>query len=185
MLYLLLRWGKVSAAPFGSALILPISWIYTKLMGYRCTHTPSLAVHSLTTCAGRYEGLTMATKIAILNANYMKAKLERHYPVMYTGNKGTCAHEFILDLNPFHDVVTAGDVCKRLQAFLTLHRLLFLFFVLTYSLQKTHAWLFVCGAAGLWLPRADELLPQGLLRTHSPNRPQRRCLFGFIADGLS
>ena len=89
--------GPVSAAPWGSASILPISWVYIALMGGR--------------------GLTRATEIAILNANYMAARLREHYPVLYTGGKGRVAHEFILDLRPFK--TTAGieveDVAKRLM----------------------------------------------------------------------
>ena len=61
-------------------------------------------------------GLELSTAYAILNANYMKTRLEKHYPILYTGNNGTCAHEFIIDLRPFK--VSAGieaeDVAKRL-----------------------------------------------------------------------
>ncbi|MFN8353766.1 MAG: aminomethyl-transferring glycine dehydrogenase [Spirosomataceae bacterium] len=89
--------GAVSAAPWGSASILPISYAYIAMMGG--------------------EGLTNATKRAILNANYIKARLEGHYPVLYTGNNGRCAHEMILDCRPFK--VSAGveveDIAKRLM----------------------------------------------------------------------
>ncbi len=89
--------GPVSAAPWGSAGILPISWVYIALMGAR--------------------GLTRATGIAILNANYMAARLGPHFPVLYTGSHGRVAHEFILDLRPFKASagVEAEDVAKRLM----------------------------------------------------------------------
>ncbi len=87
----------VSAAPFGSASILLISYAYIKMLGA--------------------EGVKSATEYAILNANYMKAKLEKFYPILYTGTNGYCAHEFIVDLRPFK--ITAGieaeDVAKRLM----------------------------------------------------------------------
>jgi glycine dehydrogenase len=87
----------VSAAPFGSASILLISYAYIKMLGA--------------------EGLVNSTKYAILNANYMKARLEKYYKVLYSGKNGTCAHEFIVDLRPFK--VSAGieaeDVAKRLM----------------------------------------------------------------------
>ena len=88
--------GVVAAAPWGSASILPISWMYCVMMG------------SL--------GLRQATETAILNANYMAAKLSGHYKVLYTGTSGTCAHEFILDLREFKASagVTEADVAKRL-----------------------------------------------------------------------
>ncbi|HMM11400.1 MAG TPA: aminomethyl-transferring glycine dehydrogenase [Bacteroidales bacterium] len=87
----------VSSAPFGSALILPISYAYIKLLGA--------------------EGLTYATKIAILNANYMKERLKDYYPILYTGNKGTVAHEMILDCNQFSRTadITVVDIAKRLM----------------------------------------------------------------------
>jgi glycine dehydrogenase len=89
--------GAVAAAPFGSPLILPISWVYIALMGG--------------------EGLTHATKIAILNANYMAARLRQHYSVLYSGRSGRVAHEFILDLRPFKQSagIEAEDVAKRLM----------------------------------------------------------------------
>jgi glycine dehydrogenase len=91
--------GPVSAAPWGSASILPISWVYIALMGGA--------------------GLTRATQMAILNANYMAARLREHYPVLYTGGHGRVAHEFILDLRPFKTTagVEAEDVAKRLMDF--------------------------------------------------------------------
>jgi glycine dehydrogenase len=89
--------GPVAAAPWGSAGILPISWVYIALMGAR--------------------GLTRATAIAILNANYMAARLRPHYPVLFSGAGGRVAHEFILDLRPFKASagVEAEDVAKRLM----------------------------------------------------------------------
>ena len=89
--------GPVSAAPFGSASILPISWVYLALMGRN--------------------GLTKATQVAILNANYMAKRLEKHYSILYTGGAGFVAHEFILDLRQFKESagVDAMDVAKRLM----------------------------------------------------------------------
>jgi glycine dehydrogenase len=89
--------APVSGAPWGSASILPISWAYIKMMGGR--------------------GLTHATKITLLNANYILSRLEPHYPILYTNAAGRCAHEFILDIRPFHDSanIEAIDVAKRLQ----------------------------------------------------------------------
>ena len=87
----------VSAAPYGSASILLISYAYIKLLGA--------------------EGMRKATEYAILNANYMKARLEKHYRILYLGKKGTCAHEFIVDLRPFKSTtgIEAEDVAKRLM----------------------------------------------------------------------
>ncbi|KAF8400987.1 hypothetical protein HHK36_014290 [Tetracentron sinense] len=89
--------GTISAAPWGSALILPISYTYIAMMGSK--------------------GLTEASKIAILNANYMAKRLENHYPILFRGVNGTVAHEFIVDLRGFKN--TAGiepeDVAKRLM----------------------------------------------------------------------
>ncbi|HEU4557577.1 MAG TPA: aminomethyl-transferring glycine dehydrogenase, partial [Longimicrobium sp.] len=89
--------GAVSAGPWGSPSILPISYVYIKLMGA--------------------EGLTLATKIAILNANYVAKRLEEHYPVLYRGANGTVAHECIVDLRQLK--ASAGieveDVAKRLM----------------------------------------------------------------------
>jgi glycine dehydrogenase len=89
--------APVSGAPWGSASILPISWAYIKMMGGR--------------------GLTHATKITLLNANYIMSRLRPHYKILYTNSNGRCAHEFILDVRPFQ--ATAGieaiDVAKRLQ----------------------------------------------------------------------
>ncbi len=89
--------GTVSAAPFGSASILLISYAYIRLLGA--------------------EGVRKATEYAILNANYMKARLRKHYPILYTGTNNTCAHEFIVDLRPFKASagVEAEDVAKRLM----------------------------------------------------------------------
>ena len=85
--------GSISAAPWGSASILTIPWVYIRLMGP--------------------DGLTEATKIAILNANYIARRLEKYFPVLYKGVNGTVAHECILDLRPYKSV-TAEDVAKRL-----------------------------------------------------------------------
>ncbi|MCU0470573.1 MAG: aminomethyl-transferring glycine dehydrogenase [Arcicella sp.] len=89
--------SAVSAAPYGSASILTISYAYIAMMGG--------------------DGLTRATEIAILNANYIKARLEGHYPVLYTGSQGRCAHEMILDCRPFKMSagVEAEDIAKRLM----------------------------------------------------------------------
>ena len=89
--------GPVSAAPWGSANIVLISWAYIALMGGT--------------------GLTQATTIAILNANYMAKRLERHFPILYKGTKGMVAHEFIIDLRRFKESagIEAEDVAKRLM----------------------------------------------------------------------
>ena len=89
----------VSAAPYGSALILLISYGYVKMLGQ--------------------DGLKQATEMAILNANYMKALLEEHYKILYTGKNGRCAHEMILDCNSFKGTsgVEVGDMAKRLMDF--------------------------------------------------------------------
>src|ERR1041384_1637570 len=86
--------GAVSAAPWGSASILTIPWIYIRLMGP--------------------DGLTEASKIAILNANYIARRLEKLFPVLYKGHGGLVAHECILDLRQFKSV-TVEDVAKRLM----------------------------------------------------------------------
>jgi glycine dehydrogenase len=88
--------GPVSGAPYGSASILPISWAYVRLMGGA--------------------GLTRATQVAILSANYIASRLREHYPVLYSGNEGIVAHECILDLRGItHDTgVSVDDVAKRL-----------------------------------------------------------------------
>jgi glycine dehydrogenase len=87
----------VSAAPWGSANILPISWAYITLMNGA--------------------GLTHASQVAILNANYMAKRLEEHFPVLYRGAKGRVGHEFIIDLRPFRKTsgITEEDVAKRLM----------------------------------------------------------------------
>ncbi|MDF0665536.1 MAG: aminomethyl-transferring glycine dehydrogenase [Nitrospira sp.] len=89
--------GPVAAAPFGSPSILPISWAYIALMGR--------------------DGLTKATEVAILNANYMAKRLEKHYSILYRGDSGLVAHEFILDLREFKESagIEAMDVAKRLM----------------------------------------------------------------------
>jgi len=89
--------GPVSAAPWGSAGILMISWMYIAMMGA--------------------EGLTHATKIAILNANYMACRLEKYYPIVYRGTNGRVAHEFIIDLRPIKESagIEVEDVAKRLM----------------------------------------------------------------------
>ena len=89
--------SAISAAPWGSASILLISYAYIRMMGEA--------------------GLTNATKYAILNANYIKAKLEKHYPILYSGSKGRCAHEMILDTRVFKTSsgVEAEDIAKRLM----------------------------------------------------------------------
>ena len=91
--------GPISGAPFGSASILPISWAYIRLMGGA--------------------GLTHATEVAILNANYMAYRLKGSYPILYTGANGLIAHECILDLREITRVsgVTVDDIAKRLMDF--------------------------------------------------------------------
>jgi glycine dehydrogenase len=88
--------GPVSAAPHGSAGILPISWAYLRMMGA--------------------DGLRRATAVAVLAANYVAARLREHYPVLYAGNKGLVAHECVLDLRPLTRAtgVSVDDVAKRL-----------------------------------------------------------------------
>jgi glycine dehydrogenase len=89
--------GAVSAAPYGSPSIVTISWVYIALMGQ--------------------DGLTKATQMAILSANYMAKRLEKYYPVLYRGTSGFVAHEFILDLRQFKETagIEAMDVAKRLM----------------------------------------------------------------------
>uniref|UniRef100_A0A803SX66 Glycine cleavage system P protein n=1 Tax=Anolis carolinensis TaxID=28377 RepID=A0A803SX66_ANOCA len=89
--------GTISAAPWGSSAILPISWAYIKMMGGK--------------------GLKHASEIAILNANYMAKRLEKHYKILFRGARGYVAHEFILDTRPFKKTanIEAVDVAKRLQ----------------------------------------------------------------------
>ncbi|MEZ4873784.1 MAG: aminomethyl-transferring glycine dehydrogenase [Bdellovibrionales bacterium] len=89
--------GAVSAAPWGSASILPISWAYCKMMGQT--------------------GLTEATHVAILNANYIAQRLKDYYPILYTGKNDRVAHECIIDLRPFKAKtgVDVNDVAKRLM----------------------------------------------------------------------
>jgi glycine dehydrogenase len=89
--------GPVSAAPYGSPSIVTISWVYIALMGR--------------------DGLTKATQVAILTANYMAKRLEKYYPILYKGTSGFVAHEFILDLRQFKETagIEAMDVAKRLM----------------------------------------------------------------------
>lgn len=91
--------SSVSSAPFGSSLILLISYAYIKLLGS--------------------EGLTNSTKVAILNANYMKSKLEQNYKILYTGENKTVAHEFIIECRDIKALanVDVEDICKRLMDF--------------------------------------------------------------------
>jgi glycine dehydrogenase len=88
--------SSISSAPYGSASILPISYAYISMMGG--------------------DGLTRATQIAILNANYIKERLSGHYPQLYTGSKGRAAHEMIVDCRAFKEVgVEVEDIAKRLM----------------------------------------------------------------------
>ncbi len=89
--------GPVSAAPWGSPSILPISWAYIRLLGP--------------------DGLRRASEAAILNANYLATRLEEHFPIVYRGEKGRVAHEFILDIRPVRKTcgITDEDVAKRLM----------------------------------------------------------------------
>ena len=91
--------NAVAAAAWGSAGILPISWMYIKMMGR--------------------DGLKQATECAILNANYIAERLKAHYPILYTGTNGRIAHECIVDLRPIKDTtgITVDDVAKRLIDF--------------------------------------------------------------------
>jgi glycine dehydrogenase len=91
--------GAVAAAPYGSASILVISWMYIAMMGPR--------------------GLAHASRVAMLNANYMARRLAQYYPVLFTGGDGRCAHEFIIDLRPFdrNAGIKPDDVAKRLMDF--------------------------------------------------------------------
>ena len=88
--------GTMAAAPYGSSLILPISFAYISMMGSRALQT--------------------ATEYAVLSANYMMHSLKPHYKILYTNANGRCAHEFILDVREFEDSagVTVDDICKRL-----------------------------------------------------------------------
>lgn len=93
------RGAQVSAAPYGSASILPISWMYIRMMGR--------------------VGLKQATEVAILNANYMANRLQHHFQVLYTGANGRVAHECILDVRPIKDDagISVDDIAKRLIDF--------------------------------------------------------------------
>lgn len=87
----------ICSAPFSSASILPISWMYIRLMGS--------------------EGLKLSTEVAILNANYMAKRISKAFTVLYTGKNGTCAHEFIIDIRTIKETtgITEEDIAKRLQ----------------------------------------------------------------------
>ena len=89
--------SAVSAAPYGSASILPISWMYIAMMGR--------------------DGLLEATEVALLNANYIAHQLKDDYPVLYTGKNGKVAHECIIDIRPLKDEtgITESDIAKRLM----------------------------------------------------------------------
>ncbi len=90
--------SAIAGAPYGSSLILPITWMYLRMLGN--------------------DGLTTATETAILTANYLAAKLKNHYNILYTGENGTVAHEFIVDLRPFKKYgIVEEDVAKRLVDF--------------------------------------------------------------------
>ena len=91
--------GPVSAAPWGSASILSISWMYIKMMGS--------------------EGLKLASQYAILNANYIASRLKEHFPILYKGSKGNVAHECIIDIRTIKNEtgVTEEDIAKRLIDF--------------------------------------------------------------------
>ena len=89
--------GPVAAAPWGSASILPITWIYIALMGA--------------------QGLVRATQVAILSANYIAKRLNDHFPVLYTGPGGMVAHECIIDLRWLSNGLSIDDVAKRLMDF--------------------------------------------------------------------
>ena len=89
--------SQVASAPYGSAYLLPITYGYMKMLGGN--------------------GMTEATRYAILNANYLRARLQGHYKILYTGTNGMCAHEMILDCNEFEKTagVQVGDIAKRLM----------------------------------------------------------------------
>ncbi|WP_075188359.1 aminomethyl-transferring glycine dehydrogenase [Teredinibacter haidensis] len=91
--------GTISAAPWGSASILPISWMYIRMMGGT--------------------GVKQATEVAILNANYVASQLQTHYPILYKGKNGFVAHECLLDLRPLKESsgITEEDIAKRLMDF--------------------------------------------------------------------
>jgi len=90
--------GALAGTDFGSPLVLAISWMWMKMLGG--------------------EGMKHSSRMAILTANYMKARLENHYDVLFTGDNGFAAHEFIIDLRPYKKHgIEALDVCKRLQDF--------------------------------------------------------------------
>lgn len=106
--------GAVSAAPFGSSAILPISWAYIKMMGAK--------------------GLRKATQVAILNANYMSKRLVNHYHTLFTGINQLVAHEFIIDVRPFKKTanIEAVDIAKRLMDYGKVNFLLYLLVLTLY-----------------------------------------------------
>ena len=87
--------NAMSAAPYGSAMLLPITYGYLKMLGR--------------------DGLTDATRYAILNANYIKARLQAYYKILYVGSQGMCGHEMIVDFSEYSLKVSVGDVAKRLM----------------------------------------------------------------------
>ena len=87
--------NTMAAAPYGSAMLLPITYGYLLMLGG--------------------EGLTEATRHAILNANYLRARLQKYYKILYTGKNGMCGHEMIIDFNEFSLKVSVGDIAKRLM----------------------------------------------------------------------
>jgi glycine dehydrogenase len=117
----------VSAAPFGSSAILPISWAYIKMMGAK--------------------GLRKATQVAILNANYMSKRLGDHYHTLFTGINQLVAHEFIIDVRPFKKTanIEAVDIAKRLMDYgtrsiiLLKYILLAFYFLFNQTLAGFHA----------------------------------------------
>lgn len=94
--------GPISAAPFGSASILPIPWAYIKMMGG--------------------EGLKKATQVALLNANYMAERLKPFFKILYSNENGKVAHEFIIDARIYKETagIEAIDIAKRLQVYFLL-----------------------------------------------------------------
>lgn len=93
--------GAVAGAPFGSAGILPISWMYIRMLGT--------------------VGLKQATSAAVLNANYMAKRLEDHFPIAFRSNAGLCAHEFIIDLRSLKEVWEPYNLLMDIGFHLTLH----------------------------------------------------------------
>ena len=110
--------GTVSAAPYGSSAILPISWSYIKLMGSR--------------------GLQKASQFAILNANYMMFRLKDYYRILFTNDNGFCAHEFIVDCRDFKKKtgIEVIDIAKRLQDY-GMHALTSFIFIIYLYISKS------------------------------------------------